>query len=234
MKTTKLVTTYKPRPHPIGADKRKVKQSHRIQMDQKRVTYRETFNTINSTLARYGTLGITLKECNPTIMNINCPYITLLNNIMSTINDTYGELNKDLHALDTHQQDAHDTQLIQTYEYRRHHTTLNTDKYTPTPTQSTASDLIDTSHAIVALAATINTSHITKSTQMKYDNWTPTLPPIPVFLLHDTPTDIYRKRARLHIVNILAVRTLIQVRQRLIFTIMRQRTDTVNHDINST
>ena len=81
-------------------------------MDHTGVTYRETFNTINSTLAEYGTLGITLKQCNTYVVNINRPQITLINNLMIAIKNKHDELNKDLRVLDTQQQNAHDTRLI--------------------------------------------------------------------------------------------------------------------------
>lgn len=159
MRTAKLVTTHKPRPHTTDMGKCKDKQSFRTHMGYEGVTYRGTFITINSTLAKHSTLGIIMKQCNPTIMNINRPHTTILNNIMIIIHDEHGELSKDLSTLGTQQQDAHDTRLIQVDKYRWHHTTPNIGKYAPTLTQSIASHMIDTSHATSVLAVTINTPH---------------------------------------------------------------------------
>ena len=84
----------------------------------------------------------------------------------------------------------------------------------------------------MVLVASINKSHVTESAYIKYDNWKTTLPPSPVFLQHDASTYICRKHALLNLVNVSVVQMLRQVRRRIIRTIMRQRTDTTNHDIN--
>ena len=60
MITSKLVTIYKPRDTTTGPSNRKVKRSKREHTTDDRVTYRDTFNTIDATLACYGFLGITL------------------------------------------------------------------------------------------------------------------------------------------------------------------------------
>ena len=99
------------------------------------------------------------------------------------------------------------------------------------PTRSTDSHLIDTSHTTAVLVSTINTPHSTESTRVKYANWKP-IPPNPVFLQIDTPTEIYRKHAWLYLINAPVVRMIRQVQQQLLYTIIQQRTYTINHNIN--
>ena len=112
MITSKLVTIYKPRDTTTGPSNRKVKRSKREQTTDDRVTYRDTFNTIDATLACYGFLGITLKYSLPTIMNVNRPHLELLNNLMKSVTAKHSDLNADLHALNRQQQDAYDTRLV--------------------------------------------------------------------------------------------------------------------------
>ena len=170
------MTVYKPRNTTTGPSKRRVKQSKRAQTDDDRVTHRETFNTIDATLARHGLIGTTLKQSLPTLMNVNRPYLELLNKLMKSIIDKHSDLHVDLHALNRQQQDAHDTRLVYTDEYRRHHQTPDTGIYLPIPTRSSASHLIATCDATTNLAATINTPHSIVPTHVRYDNWSPFLP----------------------------------------------------------
>ena len=150
MTTAKLVTRQTPRKHATPTTKRKTKYACRPPQGAARVTYRAMFNTLNSTLAKHGTLSVTLKQCNPTILTVNQPHITLLNSLMRSILDKYKCLHKELRALDTQQQDTHDTRVIQTDEYRRRHTTPDAGKHAPHPTYATAQHLVDTSHATAA------------------------------------------------------------------------------------
>ena len=53
-----------------------------------------------------------------------------------------------------------------------------------------------------------------------------------MFLQTDTPTTICRKHQRLLTVNASVIRILRQIKRQLINTIGRQRTDTINHNIN--
>ena len=92
MTNSKLVTTYKPRNPTTGLSKRKVKRSKRVRTNDDRVTYQETFNTIDAILARHGLLGITLKQSLPTIMNINLPHLALLDNLMKSVTTKHADL----------------------------------------------------------------------------------------------------------------------------------------------
>ena len=232
IRTFKSITIHKPRTGPSrsGArtkDKAKpIKKPTPQNPDDDPVTYRDTFATIDSTLARHGLMAITLKTSSPTIMNINRPHITLINNILASITDKHVLINKTILALEHQHRDVHDIRLIQTDEYRRHHTTPDAGIHAPTKTQSTERHLIATTANTATRAAAINIPHT------KYDTWSPTLPPSPVFLKIDTPTDIYRKHTNLQQVNRSAIRILRQIKRQLINTIGRQRTDTINHDIN--
>ena len=201
MITSKLVTIYKPRDTTTEPSKRKVKRSKRAQTTDDRATYRENFNTIDTTLARHGPLGITLKQSLPTIMNVNRPHLELLNNLMKYVTVKHSDLNADLHALDRQHQDAHDIRLVQIDDYQHHHKTPDTGIHAPTPTRSSASHLIATCDATVTLATTNNTPHSVVPTHLRYDNWSPSIPPTPVFLQTDTPTSICRKHQRLLTVN---------------------------------
>ena len=91
MTTAKLVTTHKPRtiPSPVASKKRKRQHTSHAPHDGDQVTYRETFYILNSTLARHGLLTTTMKTSCPTIMHINRPNITLLNNVLTTILDKH-------------------------------------------------------------------------------------------------------------------------------------------------
>ena len=88
-------------------------------------------NTIEEPLARHGLMGVTVKQSLPTIMNINRPHLTLLNNIMKIVTTKHAKLGADLHALDRQQQDEHKTRLVQTDEFRRHRKIPNIGIYTP-------------------------------------------------------------------------------------------------------
>ena len=99
MAISKLVTVYKPRITTTGLSKLKVKRSKRAHTNDDRVTYRETFNTIDATFARHGLMGITSKKRLPTLMNVNRPYLELLNNLMKSVIDKHFDLTADLHAL---------------------------------------------------------------------------------------------------------------------------------------
>ena len=103
MVTSKLVTVYKPRNTTTGPSKRKVKQSKRTQTDDDRVTYREPFNIIDTTLARHGLIGTTLKQSLPTRMNVNRPHLDLLNKLIKYIVDKHSDIHVDLHALNRQQ-----------------------------------------------------------------------------------------------------------------------------------
>jgi len=165
-------------------------------------------------------------------MNVNRPHLELLNQLMKSIVDKHSDLHTDLHALNRQQQDAHNTRIVQTDEYRRYHQTPDTGIYAPTPTRSSASHLIATCDSTANLAATINTPQSIVPTNVRYDNWSPSLLPSHVFLQTDTPTTICRKHQRLLTVNASAIRILRQIKRQLIHTIGRQRTDTINHNIN--
>ena len=237
MRTSKLITTHKLRTAPSRLSALKVKAKliktpTQPNLDDDLVTYRDTFAIIDSTLARHGLMAITLKRSIPTIININRPHITLIDNILASITDKHAIINKTLLALEHQHRDAHDTRLVQIDEYRRHHTTTDAGIHTPTKTQSTERHLIATSANTTTLAAAINTPHTTISTHTKYDTWSPSLPSNPVFLKTDTPTDICRKHINLQQVNRSAIHILRQIKRQLINTIGRQRTDTINHDIN--
>ena len=90
MTTTKLVTVRKPHPdtYPTST-KRKTKRKNRRHYDNDRVNYRNIFNSLNSTLAKHGTLSITLQQCTPIILIINRPHSALLNNLMLTITEMH-------------------------------------------------------------------------------------------------------------------------------------------------
>ena len=174
MRTFKLITTHKPRTGPSrpGARKGKVKQIKtptQPNLDDDPVTYRDTLATIDSILARHGLMAITLETSSPTIMNINRPHIILINNILASITDKHAIINKTLLALEHQHRDAHDTRLVQTDEYRRHHTTPDAGIHAPTKIQSTERHLIATSANTATLAAAINTPPITISTNTKYN-----------------------------------------------------------------
>ena len=79
---------------------------------------------------------------------------------MHDINHKHHSLCDDLRTLDRQQQDQHDTRIIQTVEYSRHHTIPDTGKHALCPIHSTKSHLIATSRITAALAATINTPHV--------------------------------------------------------------------------
>ena len=121
---------------------------------------------------------------------------------------------------------------MQKDEYHRHHTTPDTGKHAPHPTYSTTRHLIDTSHTTSTLAATINTPHCTDSIHTIYDCWTTTLPPTPIFTKSDLPTDTCRKCTLLQKLNTSTTCMLRQITQRPLRTIIRYRTETINHDIN--
>ena len=158
MTTAKLVTVRKPQISiPTPSIRRKTKRKHRRHHDGDGVTYRENFNSNNSTLVKHGTLSTTLQQNTPTILTMNRQHTVLINNIMLTITEMNGPLKNNLHALDKQQQEAHDTRIVQTGEYRRNHTTPDTGKHTPHPTHSLEVHLIDSSHTTAVLAATINT-----------------------------------------------------------------------------
>ena len=226
MVTSKLVTVYKPRTKTTGPSKRKVKQSKRTQTDDDRVTYRD------ATLSRHGLIGTTLKQSLPTLMNVNRPHLELLSQLMKSIVDKHSDLHAYLHALNRQQQDLHDIRIVKTDECRHHHQTPDTGVHAPTPTQSSASHPIETCDDTANLAATINTQHSIVPTHVRYNNWSPSLPISPVFLQTDTPTTIYRKYQRLLTINASTIRILRQIKRQLIHTIGRQRTDTINHNIN--
>ena len=238
MRTSKLVTIHKPRTDPSRPDTRTKDRAKPItkptppNTDDNPVTYRDTFSTIDSTLASHGMMAITLKTSSPTIMNINRPHITLINNILAKITDKHAIINTTLLALEHQHCDEHDTRLVQTDEYRRHHTTPDVGIHAPIKTHSTERHLLATSTNTTTLAAAINTPHTTISTHTKYTTWSPTLPPRPVFLKTDSPTDICRKHTNLQQVNRSVIRILRQIKRQLINTIGRKRTDTINHDIN--
>ena len=149
----------------------------------------------------------------PTILTINQPPVTLLNNIIHDINHKHQSLCDDLRTLDWQQQEQHDTRIIQTVEYSRHHTTPDAEKHVLYPIHSTESYLIATSRITAALAATISTPHVTEAIHTLYTKWQPTLPPDSVFLSTDNPTDICRKYTLLHKVNASAIRMLWRITQ---------------------
>ena len=151
---------------------------------------------------------------------------------MHTFIDKHANIRIDLSALKRQHQEAHDTRLVQTEEYRRHHTTPDAGIHVPTNTMSTEKHLIATSTTTSQLAATIHPPRNHVSTFTKYDTWSTTLPPSLVFLKLDTSTDICRKHANLSQVNRSAIKILRQIKWQLINTIGRRRTDTINHDIN--
>ena len=184
MRTSKLITIHKPRTGPSRSGARKkdkakpIKKSTQPNPDDDPVTYRDTLVTIDSTLVRHGMMAITLKTTSPTILKINRPHITLINNILASITDKHAIINKTLLALEHQHRDAHDTRLVQTDEYRRHHTTPDAGIHAPTKTQSTERHLIATSANTTTLAAAINTPHTTISTHTKYDTLSPSLSPV--------------------------------------------------------
>ena len=66
MTIVKLVTVYKPQSRISKlTKKRMVNRARRTQRDTDRITYSKIFNTINSTLAKHGTLNITLIRVTP-------------------------------------------------------------------------------------------------------------------------------------------------------------------------
>ena len=137
MRTSKLITTHKLRTAPSRSSALKVKAKSiktptQPNLDDDLVTYRDTFAIINSTLARHGLMVITLKRSIPTIININRPHITLIDDILASITDKHAIINKTLLALEHQHRDAHDTRLVQTDEYRRHHTTPIAGIHAPT------------------------------------------------------------------------------------------------------
>ena len=85
MKTAKLVTILTPKPQQHTHSKRASKRAQRTQRDNDRVTYRDTFNMINSTLVTHSILVKTLKQSNPAIFAINRPHVALINNIMHDV-----------------------------------------------------------------------------------------------------------------------------------------------------
>ena len=205
MITVKLVTSSrKPTPQKPST-KRKKKRAGRAHTQ---LTYRDTFNSINATLAKHGTLSILLKQSTPTILTVNRPRLILLNNIMKTVKDSHHSLHLDLCKMDAQQRDAFDTRIIQTTEYRLTHTTPDAGKHAPPPTHSIEHHLIDTSHATSALAASINTPYCTDPLHLVYDRWKCILPPDTVFLKTDSSTTICRKDNLLRIMNASAVRLL--------------------------
>ena len=128
MRASKLVTTHIPRTSPSRSGTRKgkvkkIKKNKEPNFDDDHVTYRDTFATIDSTLARHRLMTVTLKTSSPTIMNINRPHIFFLNNILASITDKHTIINNTILALERKHSDAHDTRLVQTDEHRRHHTT---------------------------------------------------------------------------------------------------------------
>ena len=167
MRTSKLITTHKPHTGPSRSGARNKDKEKLITKptppnpDDDPVTYRDTFATTDSTLARHGLMTITLKTSSPTIMNINRPHITLINNILASITDKYTIINNTLFALEHQHCDVHDIRLIQTDEYRRHHTTPYAGIHAPTKTRSTERHLIATSANTTTPAAAINTLHTT-------------------------------------------------------------------------
>lgn len=80
--TAKLVTVHRPHSTMNPSTKRKAKRARIPQQEVDHVIYRESFNTINYTLTKHGTLSITLKQSNPTILTVNRPHFTLLNTIL--------------------------------------------------------------------------------------------------------------------------------------------------------
>ena len=236
MRTSKLVKIHKPRtglsrPGTLTKDRAKpITKPTPPNTTDNPVTHRDTFATIDFTLASHGLMAITLKTSSPTIMNINRPHITIINNILAKITDKHTIINTTLLALEHQHCDEHG--LVQTDEYRRHHTTPDIGIHAPTKTHSTERHLLATSTNTTTLAAAINTPHTTISTHTKYTTWSPTLPPRPVFLKTDSPTDICRKHTNLQHVNRSVIRILRQIKRQLINTIGRKRTDTINHDIN--
>ena len=232
MKTAKLVTILTPKPKQHTPSKRASKRAKRTTRDKDRVTYRDTFNMINSTLATHSILLNTLKQSKPTIFAINRPHIALLNNLMHDVAHKHQSLCHDLCRLDRQLQEQHDTRVVQTAEYSRHHTTPDAGKHAPFPTHSTESHLINTCHVTAALAATINKPYVADAIHTLYTAWLPILPPDPVFMPTDTPTDVCRKYSLLHTVHTSAKRMLRRTQQRLLRTIARQKTNSINHDIN--
>ena len=234
MRTSKLVTTHKPRQQRIRSGKhtRKGKITLHPAQGDDNATYLDTFNNINSALARHGLLGATLKQSTPTIDTINRPYIALFNSIVHTFIDKHANIRIDISSLEHQHQEAHDTRLIQNEEYRLHHTTPDAGIHAPTKTMSTEKDFIAPITATSQLVAMIHLLHNHVSAFTKYDTWSPTVLPSPVFLKLDTPTDIYRKHANLSQANWSAIKILCQIKRQLINIIGRRRTDTINHDIN--
>ena len=81
MTTAKLVTIRTPKPNKHTSTKRQSKRAQRNQRDTDRIMYCDTFNMINSTLAKHGILSKTLKQSSPAIFTIKRPHITLPQNI---------------------------------------------------------------------------------------------------------------------------------------------------------
>ena len=169
MITAKLVTRRNQPKTSTPTTKRQTKRACHPPQGTERVTYRATFNTINSTLAKHGMLLVTLKQCNATILTVNQPHITLLNSLIRSDLDKHLCLHKNLRDLDTQQHDFHDTRVVQTDEYRRNHITPDAGKNAPHPTYTTVHHLIDTSHTTAALASSINTPHHTDTVLAVYD-----------------------------------------------------------------
>ena len=183
-------------------------------------------------MAKHGLLSKTLKRNSPTILTVNRPHVAQLNIIMHDIHGKHSALTAALKALDRQQQDAHDTRVVQTDEYRRFHKTPDANRYAPYPSHPTESHLIQTSHKTAALAATINIPFVADPIHVVHTDWKPILPPYPVFHLQDTPSAICCKYSLLHKMNISAIRLLRRIKRRLIRTIGRQKTCQINHDIN--
>ena len=99
-------------------------------------------------------------------------------------------------------------------------------------THSTESYLIDTSHVTTALTATINTPYVADIIHTLYTKWEYILPSDPIFLPKNNPNDVFRKYTLLHTVNVSAIRILRRITQRLLRIIIRQKPNSINHDIN--
>ena len=91
MWTSNLVTTHTPHQQRVRSGKhtRKSKQTLRHAPDDENITYLETFNNINSVLARHDLLCITQKQSTPTIVTINHPHTALLNSIVTIVLDRH-------------------------------------------------------------------------------------------------------------------------------------------------
>ena len=128
MTNAKLFTVRTPNQNKHTHTKRKSKRAQRTQWDTDRVTYRDTFNMINSTLVIHSILSKTLKESNLTIFTINRTHLALLNNIMHDIINKHKSLRHDVYTLERQLQEQYDTRIIQTTEYGRHHTIPDAEK----------------------------------------------------------------------------------------------------------